>query len=206
MTVNSQNYLNRSAIGYMVNTLVGETAANEIKKIQAAFESEFGNNIWATPSDALHVTLLDWLAPLADYGNDKDRLFEEIFPKYDKALSEILDKVNPVDLNFSRLVVSSSAVAIVADEECTKILNDVRQKFLDKIELLPSTKQPPNIVHSTIIRFVGEAAVASVKNFASTLDFSFNNTISEFQLVRETSLPMLKYSAVKKYPLAVTLS
>lgn len=201
LTANSKDYLNQSAIGYVVNTLLSESAQDKIKNLQNAFISEFQNSIWATPADALHITLLDWLAPLIEYDDNKNRVFEKINSEYDTVLSSILETIEPIDLTFNEMVIGSSGVAIIADEKSTRIFNDIRQQFLEKIVLLPNTKQPPNIVHSTIVRFVGEIALDNVKTFANTMDFSFVQQVNEFQLVRETTLPMLDYSVIKKYSL-----
>ena len=201
LTMSSQDYLNQSAVGYMVNTLLSEPTQNEVKKLQDIFVSKFRDAVWSTPANTLHVTLLDWLAPLVDYGEDKDQVFEKINPEYSAVLNGILKTIRPIDLTFNRLVVGPFAVAIVTDEKSTQVFNNIRQQFLEKIDLLPNTKQPPNIVHSTIIRFVDEIDLNSVKKFAETLNFSFIERVNVFQLVRETALPMLDYSVIKKYPL-----
>lgn len=173
LTVNSRDYLSQSATGYMVNTLLSESTQNKIKALQDTFVSEFPDAVWLTPADALHVTLLDWLTPLAEYKEDKDVVFEKIKSEYDSGLSDILTTIRPIDATFNSLIVSQSAIAIVADETSTQIFNDIRQRFLERIDLLPNTKQPPNIVHSTIVRFVGEIALNNIKDFSETLDFSF---------------------------------
>jgi hypothetical protein len=201
LTTNSGNYLNQSATGYMVNTLLSEPAKNEIKDLQDIFSSKYPDIVWKTPLDALHITLLDWLAPLVDYAENKDDAFKRIYPGYDAVLTNILREVGPISLNFDRMIVSPSAIALVASDEGTRFYNDIRQKFLGKINLLPGTKQPPTIAHSTIIRFVGEVALDSIKDTAQEIHFSFIEHTESFQLVRETTLPMLDYSVIKKYPL-----
>ena len=198
-TTNSRDYLNQSAVGYMINTLLSESARNEIKSLQDTFVSEFKDSIWITPEDALHITLLDWLAPLVDYGDDKDQVFKKISSEYSTTLTSILETIEPIDLTFNKMIVSSSAIAIIADDKGTEIFNNIRQRFLEKIDLLPNTKQPPSIVHSTIARFVGEIALDNVKQFATTLDVSVAEQVNSFQLVRETTLPMLNYSVIKEY-------
>ncbi len=201
LTTDSSDYLNKSAVGYMVNTLLSEPSRNEIKQLQDTFVAEFGYPVWATPVDSLHITLLDWLAPLVDYSGSKDRIFREIKPKYDKALGEILSNVDPISLTFGKIIVSQSAIVIVADKKSTQAFNDIRQKFLSKIDLLPNTKQPPNIVHSTIIRFVDEIPMKKAMSIANSLNCSFIEQVSSFQLVREARLPMLEYSVIKLYHL-----
>jgi len=183
----------------MVNTLLSKSSQESIKKLQDVFTKQFPEAVWTTPADTLHITLFDWLAPLVNYGNDKDVLFDEIYREYGGVLSDILNKINPVNLTFSKIIISPSAVAIVADDKSTEIFNKIRQDFLAQIKLLPNTKQPPNIVHSTIVRFVDEIDLGDVRQLANSLDFSFNETVDNFQLVRETKLPMLEYSVVNRY-------
>jgi hypothetical protein len=201
-TKKSQDYLHKYTVGYMVNAAVSEKVHYDIYQLQHAFASAFPNAVWATPANALHVTLMDWLAPLVDYGQDKDALFERNFPAYDAVLHESLRRVTPIDVVFSRLVVSESAVVLVADEKCNSTFNDIRQKFLSQTELLKGTKLPADIAHSTIIRFVGEIPLEEVQKVADSLQFSISQTIDEFRVVRETELPMLNYSVIKSYPLS----
>lgn len=200
-TINSRDYLNQSAVGYMVNTLLSEQSKDIIKSLQDTFVSEFQDAVWPTPVDALHITLLDWLAPLVEYGENKDLLFEKIQSEYSSVLSSILTTIEPIDVTFNQLLVSPSAIAVVGDEESTQRFNAIRQRFLAEINLLLETKQPPTIVHSTIIRFVGEIALTDVRKVADGLTFSFVEQVDEFQLVRETRLPMLDYTAIESYPL-----
>lgn len=186
----------------MVNAEISEKIHYDIYQLQHAFSSAFPNAVWATPANALHITLMHWLAPLTDYGQDKDALFERNFPAYDAVLHESLRRVAPIDILFSRLVVSESAIALVADEKSNSTFNEIRQKFLSQAELLKGTNQPPDIAHSTIIRFVGEIPLEEVQKIADSLQFSIAQTIDEFRVVRETELPMLNYSVIKSYPLS----
>lgn len=202
-TSNSQDYLHKSALGYMVNTSLSSQAQEEVRRIQDALKSEFGDAIWPAPLESLHITLMDWLAPLVDYLDDKDILFESIFSRYDQKLSRILTEVPPLNLTFDQMVVGSAAIAIVASGDDARYFNKIRQEFLSEINLLPNTKQPPTIVHSTIIRFVGEIPKSDVEEFIKSYAFSFNETIDSFQLVRETTVPMQEFTQVKKYPLFV---
>jgi hypothetical protein len=201
LTIIGRDYLNKTALGYMVNTFLSSSSRQEIEKLQNKFATEFPDIIWSTPPETLHVTLMDWLAPLVDYTADKDVLFDDLFPVYDEALSRILKEGAPIHLVFNRLIVSPSAIAIVADENSTKIINDIRQHFLSEIKLLPNTKQPPNIVHCTIARFTGEVAVDDIGGIAESLAFLFDEVVDCFQLIRETQVPMKKYSIIKRYPL-----
>lgn len=193
-------YIGKDAIGYMVNTGLSNEAAAQIKIIQQSAREVFAGDLWLTPVESLHVTLLDWLAPLVDYHQDKDMLFGNIRAPYDEALDDILNDVTKQSIVFNRLLVSPSAIAIVADN-ATPHFNTIRQTFLSHINLLPGTKQPPMIVHATIARFTGNYDAKKAELFAQQNDISIPEIISSFRLVRETKLPMLDYAILKTYPL-----
>lgn len=52
---------------------------------------------------------MDWLSPPVDYGRDKDRIFAEIFKRYDEVLSELLSNIPAQTINFNQLKVGPSA-------------------------------------------------------------------------------------------------
>ncbi|MBH1980459.1 hypothetical protein I8H89_02985 [Candidatus Saccharibacteria bacterium] len=149
----------------------------------------------------MHITLMDWLAPLVEYSEDKDKLFEEIFPQYNAILEEILKDFEPINVSFSEFVVSASAIAIKGDNQGTEIFNQIREQFLSRVDLLPDTKRPPNIVHTTIARFIGSIAIEDVSNLLDKLSPSIDETVTGFQLVRETKVPMIEYSTLRHYSL-----
>lgn len=198
-TQDTSEYLHTHATGYMVNTPLSKTTQRKIKTIQNAFEDRFAHALWSPPSEALHITLLDWLAPLVEYHKTKDELFEERFATYDAAMHHAIANTTDIEIHFDSLLVSPTAIALVADHTSTQSINEIRRKFIARVDLLPGTKQPPTIVHSTIARFVGPIALDDVRAFAQTLDISVNETIQSFQLVRESVLPMLDYSEIKRY-------
>lgn len=194
------SYIGKSAVGYMVNTGLNNEATAQIKMIQRSAQEVFAGDLWITPAESLHITLLDWLAPLVDYHEDKDVLFENIKIAYDRALSDILRDIPRLAITFNRLLVSPSAIVIIADD-ATSHFNEIRQTFLSRINLLPGTKQPPTIVHATIARFTGDFDTKKAELFAQQNHISILEVINDFRLVRETKLPMLDYTVLKTYPL-----
>ncbi len=195
----SPGYIGKDAIGYMINTGLSSEAAAQIKMIQQSAQEVFAGDLWPTPVESLHVTLLDWLAPLVDYHEDKDVLFENIRVSYDKALDDILNDVPKQSVVFNRLLVSPSAIIVVADNAASDF-NKIRQAFLSHVNLLPGTKQPPTIVHATIARFTGNYDAEKAESFAQQNNISIPEIINGFRLVRETKLPMLDYTVLKTYP------
>lgn len=194
------SYIGKSAVGYMINTGLSNGATAQIKMIQQSAQEVFAGDLWITPAGSLHITLLDWLAPLVDYHEDKDMLFGNIRTSCDKALDDILNDVAKQSVVFNRLLVSPSAIAIVADNAAPHF-NKIRQAFLSHVNLPPNTKQPPTIVHATIARFTGDFDAKKAEHFMQQNNISISETINNFRLVRETKLPMLDYAVLKTYPL-----
>ena len=193
-------YIGKDAIGYMVNAGMSREATARIQIIQESAQEVFGNILWSTPAESLHVTLLDWLAPLTNYHKNKDALFEDIQASYDTVLDDILSDITKQPITFNRILVSPSAIVIVADS-AAHVFNEIRQNFLSRIELPPGTKQPPPIVHATIARFTGDYDAKKAESFTQQNDISIPEVINSFRLVRETKLPMLDYTVLKTYPL-----
>lgn len=183
----------------MINTELSDEVTRQVKIIQQLTQDAFGDSLWLTPPESLHMTLLDWVAPLVDYHEDKDALFKKLRPRYDIVLSSILDNSSKQHITFNRLIVSPSAIAIVADDAAPHF-NKIRQDFLSQVALPPDTKQPPTIVHVTIGRFVQEYDPAKAEVFTRQR-ISIKETLDHFRLVRESKLPMLNYTTLRSYPL-----
>lgn len=196
-----QESIEMPALGYMINTLLSEKSSAEVSALQKSISLEYPGMVWTPPKETLHITLMDWPAPLVEYSKDKDGLFEEIFPQYNAILEEILKDLEPININFSEFIVSSSAIAIKGDNQCAKIFNKIREQFLSRVDLLPDTKRPPKIVHTTIARFIGSVAIEDVSNFLAKTPPSIDERVTEFQLVRETKVPMIEYSTLRRYSL-----
>ena len=197
-TIPNNEYLGKEAVGYMINAKPSPHARAQIMEWQESLKAKFGDAVWLTPNDAMHVTLMDWLAPLVEYKEDKDRLFHVIFHEYDATLKDILSNVPAQELLFDRVSTSPAAVALVADN-AGKTLNRIRDEFVSRVALLPDTKQPPQIVHSTVARFMGSVAVSDIEDFVDTHHPYIIDKIHSFRLVRETRLPMLGYTIIKEY-------
>lgn len=188
------------AIGYMLNTLPDETNRKKVAELQAMFTAKFGDVIWNTPPETLHITLMDWLAPLVEYPEDKDLLFERLFASYDAAFTEVLKVHRPIRVRFDMLKVTPNAIILIGHDMGE--FQSIREGFLRKIELLPKTKQPPAIIHTTIARFRKEQDLQPIIEFVNGLGVSFEHVVTHFRLVREVIVPQLEYEFIKEYPLA----
>lgn len=191
--------INQPVTGYVVNTLLDIKNQQSIREIQDTLVRQLGSSVWVSPADSLHITLLDWIAPLVEYSTDKDQLFTEIYPRYNAILRDIFDKQPPFTLTFQEIRVSPSAIYIVSDNDGE--FNHIRQQFLESVTLLDGTKQPPKIVHSTIARFTENIDVDIVQDVLDGLSIDSSQSIAMFQLVKEVVSPMMNYEVIEEYNL-----
>lgn len=197
LTIDSTSYIGKEALGFLVNCEVSSETKNEVQKLQEDLISKFGETIWCQPLDTLHVTLFDWLAPLVDYNEDKQKLFGEIFNEYDHNLIDILCGVGPISINFKQVKVSPSTVFAIGEDN--GIFNEIRQDFLDKTSLIDGTKQPPSIVHFSIARFASEISIAEVESLVNNFQLNTHTKVTYFRLIKETVLPMQRFEIIKNY-------
>jgi len=182
--------LNKDVVGYMINSPLHKDNQLKIRALQEKLEDTFGNLIWSLPTESLHITLMDWIAPLVDYGQDKDGLFHGLFGTYNQALSETLQSVNSIRVDFSEVHVSKGGVYLTGTDQGQ--FDYIRTNFLEKIELTLGTKRPPSIIHTTIARFTSSTDLKPVQEFIAGQSIQLDQLVDEFVLVRETKIPMLK--------------
>ncbi len=191
--------IGQSVIGYMLNAPFSQENQIAIAEVQNQLSERFGDSLWCTPPETLHITLFDWLAPLVEYQQDKDALFKEIYESYNTVVERALGHIGPIKVQFYIIQVGPSAVFIKGSDNGQ--FERIRAYFLDNVTLLPHTKLPPTIIHSTIARFKAEVVLEPVQTFLSDVSIEINQTIPSFRLVRETIDPMLAFEVVKEYPL-----
>jgi 2'-5' RNA ligase len=186
----------------VVNTGLDEQATVRVERLQQALNARLGDAVWLTPPEALHITLLDLLAPLVDYGSDKDELFQKLRPSYELAIRAALEDASEIPLTFGSAQVSENAVYFVGQDHGE--FAGIRQRFLQRAELLPGTKRPPQIVHFTAARFRRTMPLSLVEDVVHQVNTSFDTQIDTFRLVRETQCPMLEYETLATYGLPPT--
>jgi hypothetical protein len=200
LTTDSRDYIGKDALGYVLHATIEGSAAQQIGALQQYFDSQFTGSLWLQPLDTLHVTILDYLAPLVDYGTDKDRLYNQHANEYNQATVVALQDIPAQHIHFNRLLISPSAIALVADD-AAETFNAIRNNFLSHVELLPNTKMPAAIVHSTIARFIDQIPLADVQTIANKQSVSIETNIDYLRMDRETKVPMLAHTVLKNYPL-----
>jgi 2'-5' RNA ligase len=191
--------INRLVNGYMVNAIPSSANGQKVAELQAKLAAQFGDGLWLTPPTTLHITLMDWIAPLVEYGTDKETLFNNVFPEYDEVLSEILQEQPPITVHFDTLKVTPGAIILIGHDDGS--FKRIRDNFLKRINLIADTKKPPTIIHSTIARYKTEQDLRPLVDFVADQELVFDCAVSLFRLVQERVTPMLEYNLLKEYHL-----
>lgn len=196
----SVDWLKQPHTGYVVNTPFSDANSEILSKLIAEIETEFGDSVFCMPEDSLHITLFDWIAPLVDYGGqDKAVLFEQIKDSYGDAITEILDTIEPFAITLNEIRVSPTTIYITGEDSGQ--FQEIRQRFLDQITLLPDTKQPPTIIHSSLGRFTKPIQMDRVREFLAKRTLDITQPVETFRLVKTSREPMLEYEVLKTYRL-----
>lgn len=188
--------------GYVLNAEFSEQNKDTLESLMQLLNERFGPAVFTMLRDSLHITLFDWIAPLIDYdGIDKAALFEECRPMYHAALTDILQNQPPITITFDELRASPSTIFIVGHDNGS--FQRIRDQFVDRVELLPNTKKPPEIIHSSLARFTESIALDGVEQFIRQQRLSFTQTVDSFRLVHTMREPMLEFQELKRYPLTM---
>ena len=191
-------HLNAETIDYVVNSVFEHSSQNHVIEIQRNIGDQF-KEIWNLPPQSLHVTLMDWLAPFVEYPQPVDELYSELSDNYVSTLKDILRNVQPFKIHFNEIFASETTIVIRGDDG--GVHNRIREEFLEKVELLPGTKPPAEIVHSSIARFSGPCDKKKIDEFLRDIDIDFTSKVSEFRIVRESIMPMLDFNIIERIPL-----
>ncbi len=189
----------REVVGFMLNAGLGSDTTSRVADAQDKLVETWGKAIYCPPAESLHITLMDWIAPLVDYGKEKDEIFREIYSDYDKVFREVIENMSTIKVSFREIHISSNAIIIVGTDGGQ--FRSIRQGFLDKVELLPGTKRPPSIIHCTIARFNEAIELEPIKHFIDHIQFFAEENVKSFRLVKETRTPMLDYTVHGNYDL-----
>lgn len=193
-------WLGDTCEGYVINTAFSDENAKEITTLINEIKGQFGDAVFCMPTSSLHMTLLDWIAPLETYGGrDKTKLFEELYPVYDEHFESSISRRWPIKVHFTEIRVAPSTIIIVGQDNGE--FNNIRQGYLSSVDLIEGTKLPPTIIHSSIARFKQEIDLDRAKDFMAAKSIDFNQEVRSFRLVHTYREPMLEFKVIKEYTL-----
>jgi hypothetical protein len=194
------DFINRPQESYFIAARFSPPSTEAIRRIINAFELEFGNAVFGMPGEALHVTVLDWISPVDGYeGTSKTELYEQIYDDFDAVMSQVTASTAPITIKFNIVRASPSTIFITGRDNGE--FETLRQHFVEKVSLPKDTKTPPQIIHSSLVRFVKEIELSDVERFTASQQLDITETFTHFDLLRSTVEPNLKFEVLKEYKL-----
>jgi hypothetical protein len=193
-------WVGQSFNAYSMNTGFSDENQQLLDDIIREIQNSFEDAVFCPPKTSLHITLLDWIAPLVDYdGQNKDELFRRIQPTYDAAMTDILSSIAPITVHFNEIHTSPNTIYIIGHDNGE--FQTIRDEFLKRVSLLPGTKLPPDVVHSSLTRFTKPISLEPVTQFVTSKTIDFTQRVDTFRLTHATREPLLEYEVLKSYQL-----
>jgi 2'-5' RNA ligase len=191
--------INKRVVGYVVNTTLSAKGQRAVSRIQKRLTAQFPDTFCAAPPESLHITLLDLLTPVVAYAEDTDVLFEKLQDSYLLALMAALEAQHTIRISFDTIELFPSALIVKGSDDGS--FQRIREAFTAQATLLPGTKRPPAIVHSTIGKFTKAIPIGDVTESLTNERLSFDEIVQDFCLVRETKVFMLEYQVLQQLKL-----
>ena len=195
------DWVGKEHLGFVINAVFSDENTSAVMNWLGGLRDVTDGGIHAMQPEGLHITVLDWIAPLFDYGGtDKRRLYEKLRPGYDAAFRPIIANMEPFDVHFTEVRVTPEAIILVGQDDGQ--FQFLRQGFMDAIDLPEGGKQPPSIIHSSLARFVApEIGLTTLEGYARNNPIDFTQRIDEFRLVETRREPMQDFTILDTYRL-----
>jgi hypothetical protein len=191
-------WINTEKVGYWVGAILSPDSQQKIAVLLQELKKELPEVLWAMPAAQLHTTLFEIVMTFRDYDEDRDVLFEKYRHDLDRELTAQLSNQVLISIQFDTVEASTNAIIVRGTDDGS--FQRIRDAISSK-HLLPSgTRTPPEIIHSSIARYVDEIDVTRVQEVVAAHSVDFRETVSQLDLVRIWRMPM-DFRKVKVYPL-----
>jgi hypothetical protein len=179
--------------------LTAETQ-HSLGEVQKAVAALWPHPLLMAPADALHQTIYA-LASVKDRF-DKEGYWQSIAGPCGEILDDLCQGHGPIELAYSRLKVTDTAIIAVATE-ATGLVEAIRHRIAELIPP-PSGLKPMryNLIHSTLARYqisaeIPDETIAAIES----LPVSVRVPVESIKLVRETRFPCTEYEELRSFPL-----
>lgn len=170
----------------------------EVAGLLKKFELELPGVIWPMPVDALHFTLYEVIQPKI-YSEDKELLYQRHQREYEELPAKIISSFPPITVNFATIEASPSAIIVRGQDDGS--FNKIRAQLLAELPVITESKRPPDIIHSSIARYIQEEDFEKVQAVVKSHSFHFTETVSEVKLLKNLKFPLLEYETLRSYGL-----
>ena len=190
----------RPCLAYHVQPSLEPEARDAFEAVQRAFAALWPEPLHVGPKHGLHVTIYPLLTVWGDY--DKDAYWQSIAGRTQGILEDLCTGHRPLELRFSGLKVTNTAIIATATEE-SGLIAAIRERIVRDIP--PPPGQKPiiyDLIHSTLARYRTKASIPDdVVARIESLPVSITAPVRRIRLVRETLFPCLATDELASFPL-----
>ncbi len=191
----------KPCLAYHVQPSLESDTRVAFEGLQQAIAEIWHQPLHLGPRHGLHVTIYP-LVPVKG-GFDKDAYWQSIARRSQDLLEELCAGHKTLELRFSHLKVTDTAIIVTATEE-SGLIEAIRQRIVSEIPPPPGHKPIVyDLIHSTLARYRTRASIPKdVIERIETLPVSVTAPVTRIRLVRETLFPCLVTDEIASIPLS----
>ena len=188
-------------LAYHVQPSLEPETREAFAEVQRAFVEFWPEPLHVGPKPGLHVTIYPLVMVKGDF--DKNAYWQSIAPQSRRLLEELCTGHRALELRFSRLKVTDTAIIATATEE-TGLIDAIRRRIVNEIPPPPGASPIIyDLIHTTLARYRTKAAIPDeVVARIESLPVSIAAPVRRIRLVRETLFPCLETDEIASIPLA----
>lgn len=178
----------RPCLAYHVQPELSPKTQSCLAQLQTAIAERWPVPLFLAPPEALHVTLYALVQVKDRY--DKEGYWGAIAERCRALIEELCHGHRPLELRFSQLKVTDTAIIAIATDE-TGLIDRIRHAIAEEIPPPPSLGPIRyNLIHTTLARYrtadaVPDAAVRAVE----AIPVSVEAPVERLKIIRETIFP-----------------
>lgn len=188
--------------GYIVIAPLSARSKQRIAGIQSRYAERFGQKaLWLPKGDQLHITFGHIITPNAEYPGDRSLLFARLRPLASVALREVVRSPLAISSSFNAVEAFPSAVILKATDDGT--YGTLRRRFIERFQLPQGTRMPPEIIHTTLLRFREPIDFTAVEKLTQQVmnDFDpFEEVTTSLQMIHEKRIFVQDYDVLEEFP------
>jgi DNA-binding NarL/FixJ family response regulator len=199
MRTNKTEYSDEQNIGYAIVAILSDDAKEQIISLLNELSTELPNVLLKMQASQLHITLCEIIQP-KPYTQDKEELYERHREEYENIPQQILAAIPNFTVTLD--VIEASPQAIIVRSADPTSFNTIRSQLVQNMQFPSETRTPPDIIHSSIARYISEVDMEIVQKVIARHTISIKENITQFKLIRTVIPPLQKYDVVRTYQLA----
>jgi hypothetical protein len=187
-------------LAYHVQPSLEPETREAFEAVQRAFVELWPEPLHVGPKAGLHVTIYPLVTVKGEF--DKAAYWQSIAGRSQSLLEDLCTGHRPLELRFSRLKVTDTAIIVTATEE-TGLIEAIRERIVRDIPPPPGASPIIyDLIHSTLARYRTKASIPDdVVERMESLPVSIKAPVTRIRLVRETLFPCLVTDEIASVPL-----